>query len=63
LGLSTGSGLVYVVLFDPSLQPFNRSPERTRTIPLSDGDLFYLSLAKDEYLSTGPEGIRVVENP
>ncbi len=63
LGLASGSGPVYVVLFDPSLYPFNRSPERTTTLPLPDDDLSYLSLSESEFLSIGPEEIRVVENP
>jgi hypothetical protein len=63
LGLASGSGPVYVVLFDPSLYPFNRSPERTLTFPLPGDDLRYFSLTAGEFLSTGPEEIRVVEKP
>jgi 4-amino-4-deoxy-L-arabinose transferase-like glycosyltransferase len=50
-----------VVLFDPALRPFNRSPRRLGAIPLADGDaLDYLTLREGEALALGPAGFEIV---
>jgi hypothetical protein len=62
-GLFAQSKPLYVVLFDPSLQPFNRSMEQTAFIPLSGDKLAYLELDKGESLTIDSEGIRVIQQP
>jgi 4-amino-4-deoxy-L-arabinose transferase-like glycosyltransferase len=63
LGLSAEAEQIYVILFDPNLQPFNQSPERTSFLPLSSEEMPYLTLNKGELLSIATDGIRVVGNP
>ena len=62
LGLTAESHAMNIILFDPALYPFNRSPERAETIALAGDDLIYFRLDADEILCTGPDGIRITEN-
>ncbi len=44
-------GQAVIIIFDPGLEKFNRTPERGQQFPLSDGtQLEYLKLGPDDYL-------------
>ncbi|MBC7250166.1 MAG: hypothetical protein H5T62_07765, partial [Anaerolineae bacterium] len=55
--LGTRGAQVWVVIFDPDLEPFNTTPRQAEGLALSDGNvLHYFPLAAGGRLSYGPQG-------